>query len=109
MNNNDIDRRVMAHPQFQAMAREKSILGWSLTAIMIGVYAIYIIYIGASPETFAQTVGQGTVTIGIYAGLFVILFAILITGIYVHRANGVYETITQQVVTAVHEEEVHHD
>lgn len=108
MNKNNIDRRVMAHPEFQVMAREKSILAWSLTAIMISVYAVYIIYIGTSPATFAQTVGNSTVTVGIYAGLFVIFFAIAITGIYVYRANGVYENITQKVVKEVHEEE-HHD
>ncbi|MBP6562080.1 MAG: DUF485 domain-containing protein [Neisseriaceae bacterium] len=107
MNKNTIDRRVMAHPEFQAMAREKSMLGWSLTAIMVAIYAIYILYIGASPATFAQTVGNSTVTVGIYAGLLVILFAIGITGLYVQRANGVYEEITQKVVKEVHEEAEH--
>ncbi|MBP6346097.1 DUF485 domain-containing protein [Neisseriaceae bacterium CLB008] len=109
MNKNNIDHRVMAHPEFQAMARAKSILGWSLTAMMISIYVIYILYIGASPATFAQTVGDSAVTVGIYAGLFVILFAILITGIYVHRANGIYETITQKVVREVTQAEVTHE
>ncbi|MBP6115202.1 MAG: DUF485 domain-containing protein [Neisseriaceae bacterium] len=107
MNKNNIDHRVMAHPEFQAMAREKSILGWSLTVIMIIVYTVYILYIGASPATFAQTVGDSAVTVGIYAGLFVIFFAIAITGIYVYRANGVYEAITQKVVHEVHQEADH--
>ena len=69
---------------------------------MFVIYVIYILYIGASPESFGVPVAAGkTTTVGIYVGLFVILFAISITGIYVRQANGPLEEITQEVVREV--------
>ena len=69
---------------------------------MFVIYVIYILYIGASPESFGTPVAEGkTTTIGIYIVLFVILFAISITGIYVRQANGPLEEITQEVVREV--------
>ena len=69
---------------------------------MFVIYVIYILYIGASPESFGVPVAAGkTTTVGIYVGLFVILFAIGITGIYVRQANGPLEEITQEVVREV--------
>ena len=51
---------------------------------------------------FAKPVSEGSIiTWGIYVGLFVILFAIAITGIYVYLANGKFEKMTQEVVKDV--------
>ena len=95
-------QRVLSHPKFQEMARKKSVLGWSFSALMLFVYVVFILFIGFSPESFGVPVSPGSVTTwGIYVGLFVILFAISITGIYVRQANGPLEEITQEVVREV--------
>ena len=95
-------QRVLSHPKFQEMARKKSVLGWSFSALMLFVYVVFILFIGFSPESFGVPVSPGSVTTGgIYVGLFVILFAFAITGIYVHKANGEFEKMTQQVVKEV--------
>lgn len=97
--------RVLNNPEFQKMARQKSIMGWSFSIIMFAIYVAFILFIGVSPETFGTPVAAGMVTTwGIYIGLFVILFAIAITGIYVHRANGVFEKTTQRVIRQIEEE-----
>ncbi len=69
---------------------------------MFIVYVVFILFIGMSPHTFGIPVSEGSVTTwGIYVGLFVILFAFTITGIYVHKANGEFEQMTQDVVKKV--------
>ncbi|KLT73689.1 membrane protein [Neisseria arctica] len=94
--------RVLSHPKFQTMAKQKSILGWTFSAIMFAVYVIYILFIGIDPHTFGTPVSEGSVTTwGIYIGLFVILFSIAITGVYVYVANGKFEQATQEVVREV--------
>ncbi len=94
--------RVLNNPEFQKMARKKSILGWSFSALMFAIYVAFILYIGISPQSFGVPVSPGSVTTwGIYIGLFVILFAIAITGIYVHKANGEFEDMTQRVIREV--------
>ncbi|MBP6562083.1 MAG: DUF485 domain-containing protein [Neisseriaceae bacterium] len=102
MDPQDVVKKVLANPDFQEMAKQKSRLGWSFSIIMFVFYVIFILYIGISPDTFAQPVSAGaTTTVGIYAGLFIIVFAISITGIYVRSANGKYEDATRKVVEEV--------
>ena len=92
-------KRILSNPTFQRMARKKATLGWTFTALMLIVYFSYIGYIGISPDTFAQSVSPGSVTTwGIYAGLFVIVFAIAITGIYVYKANGEFDRLTKEAI-----------
>lgn len=98
--------RVLAHPQFQKMARAKAVLGWSFSALMLLVYVVYILFIGWVPEYFAvPLLADGATTWGIVFGLFVIVFAFAITGIYVHQANGRFEAMTQEVVKEITQEE----
>ncbi len=96
---------VLKNPEFQKMAKKKSRLGWWLSGIMFVVYVVYILYIGISPESFATPIADGGVTsIGIYIGMFVIVFAFVITGVYVHKANGEFDKETQDVIDMVKKE-----
>lgn len=96
--------RVLMHPKFRAMAKQKALLGWSFSAIIFFVYVAFIWVIGTSPQSFSAKVSAGGVTtIGIYVGVFVIVFSFLITLIYVSLANGRFEDITREVVDEVME------
>lgn len=95
-------KQVLSHPKFQSMARQKSILGWTFSTIMFLVYVGFIWIIGTSPQTFGAKVSGGSIiTVGIYAGVFVIIFSFLITLVYVYIANGKFEDMTQDVVKEV--------
>lgn len=97
-----IIQRVLRHPEFHKMAHKKALLGWSFSTLMLLVYVVYILFIAFKPEYFAIPVSEGSVTTwGIYFGLAVIIFAFVITGIYVYKANGEFETLTQKVVQEV--------
>lgn len=94
--------QVLNNPDFQTMARKKSGLSRLFTIITIAMYFWYIITLGINPKLFATPVSAGsTTTWGIYLGLAVILISILLTGIYVHKANGEFDTLTQKVIDDV--------
>lgn len=98
-------KRVLSHPKFINMAKRKSRLRWVFSALMFIVYFTFIALIGLNPEAFATPVSSGSFTTwGIYVGLFVIFFAFAITGIYVHKANGEYERMTQSVIDDIQKE-----
>lgn len=98
--------RVLAHPKFQRMARQKSILGWTFSAIMFFVYVGFIWTIGTAPKLLGErTDPNSVITVGIYAGVAMIIFAFVITLIYVWLANGKFEDMTQEVVKEVMEVE----
>ncbi len=46
----------------------------------------------------AQPIGNGVTTLGVPLGFGVIVFTIVITGIYVRRANGRYDALTQAIL-----------
>jgi uncharacterized membrane protein (DUF485 family) len=45
-----------------------------------------------------QSVGGSSITLGLVLGIAVILSAIVLTGIYVWRANGEFDELSRQVV-----------
>lgn len=46
----------------------------------------------------AQPLGAGVTTIGVPIGMGVIVFTIVITGIYVRRANGEFDQLTKEIL-----------
>lgn len=95
-------QKILSNPEFQKLARKKATLGWTFSAMMFVIYVVYIATIGLYPEAFGIPVSEGaTSTWGIYVGVFVIIFAFAITGIYVYKANGEFENTTQKVVRDV--------
>lgn len=95
-------RKVLDNPEFQKMARQKAVLGWSFSAVIFLMYVAFIWVIGSSPEMLKTPVSSGGITTwGIYIGIFVIVFSFVTTGIYVRIANGKFEKMTQEVVKSV--------
>ncbi|MFB6348475.1 DUF485 domain-containing protein [Moraxella sp. ZJ142] len=90
---------ILRHQEFQKMARQKALLGWGFSAVIFFMYVAYIWIIGSMPELLKVPVSpDGITTWGIYAGIFVIIFSFITTGIYVKIANGKFDKMTQDVV-----------
>jgi uncharacterized membrane protein (DUF485 family) len=49
-------------------------------------------------ELFALKLGEGVMTWGIPVGFGVIVFSVLITGLYVRRANNEFDRLTREIV-----------
>ena len=89
--------RVAANPKYAELVRERSRFSWTLTAIMLGVFFGYILLIAFNRELLARPVGGGTTTLGIPIGVGVILVGIVLTGIYVRRANRRFDVLTREI------------
>jgi uncharacterized membrane protein (DUF485 family) len=64
---------------------------------MLVIYYAFIFLVAFAPGLMAIPV-FGPVTLGFPLGLGVILSAVVLTGIYVVRANGEFDTLTRNVV-----------
>lgn len=95
---NDMVTKIVANPKYQQLVSARSSFGWILTAIMMVVYYGYIAVIAFNKGLFAQRLGDGVMTVGIPVGLGVIVFTIIITGIYVRRANSEFDALTHDIV-----------
>ncbi|HET8747398.1 MAG TPA: DUF485 domain-containing protein [Ramlibacter sp.] len=94
--------RIRANPKYQELRRKRNGFGWTLTFAMLVVYYGYIALIAFNKPFLSQPMGAGVTTIGVPIGMGVILFTIVITGLYVRRANNEFDALTRDIL----EEEV---
>ena len=90
--------KIEANPKYHELRRKRNLFGWSLTALMVAVYYGYIALIAFNKPFLAQPIGAGVISLGIPIGLGVIIFTVVITGIYVRRANGEYDRLTAEIL-----------
>ncbi|GCL61687.1 DUF485 domain-containing protein [Pseudaquabacterium pictum] len=93
--------RIRANPKYQELKRKRSSFGWWLTLLMMVVYYGYIALIAWNKPFLAQPLGNGVTTLGVPIGMGVIVFTIIITGIYVRRANGEFDQLTREILEDV--------
>lgn len=92
--------RIAADPRYQDLLKRRSRFTWLLSSIMLVAFFSYILLIAFDKPFLAQPIGNGTTSLGIPIGLGLILLGILLTGIYVRRANREFDPM----VAAIREE-----
>ena len=98
----DPDTWMANHPKFQELVQSRSRFAWTLSILMLLVYQGFILLVAFAPGFLATPLTAGGVTTwGIPIGLSVIVFAFLLTGLYVWVANGRYDEINRQLVAEV--------
>ncbi|MFZ2989589.1 DUF485 domain-containing protein [Ideonella sp.] len=93
--------RILAHPKYKALKAKRNAYGWALTLLMMVVYYGYIALIAWNKPFLAQPIGAGVTSLGVPIGLGVIIFTIVITGIYVRRANSEFDQLTRELLKDV--------
>ena len=95
-------RRVYHNERFHALERRRSRFSWTLAAVMSLIYYSFILVIAFSPELFAQRISEGSViTWGIPTGLAVIISSFVLTGVYVFRANRVFDRLRAELLEEI--------
>jgi len=90
--------KIKRHPKYTLLRNKRNRFGWTLSILMLVVYYGYIALIAFNKAFLAQPLGAGVTTLGIPLGMGVIVFTIVITGIYVFRANSEYDTLTKEIL-----------
>lgn len=93
--------KIQSHPKYQQLRTKRSSFGWALTILMLVVYYGYIALIAFNKPFLATPIGAGVTTLGIPIGMGVIVFTIVITAIYVRRANSEYDDLTAEILKDV--------
>jgi len=94
----DLGDRIRANPKYQELVSKRNSYGWIMTALMMIVYYGYILLVAFNKDFLAQKTGDGVMSIGIPIGVGVILFTVIITGIYIRRANTEFDDLKAQVI-----------
>ena len=91
-------RRIADDPRYLALVARRGRFAWTLSAAILIVYFGFILLVAFNKPFLATRLGAGVTTIGMPIGLGVIVFTIVITAIYVRRANSEFDALTDEIV-----------
>lgn len=89
--------RILRDPTFQTLVRERTSFAWIMSGVMLLVYLAFVFLAAFDKSFMASTIGDSSISWGIVLGVFTIVFAFALTGVYVARANGRYDDLTAQL------------
>ncbi len=93
--------RIRQEPLFRELVEQRTRFAWTLSAAMLVIYFGFILIIAFAPKVLAVPIAGGVMTLGIPVGLFVIVSAFVLTGIYVQRANSRFDSLTHDIMEKV--------
>jgi uncharacterized membrane protein (DUF485 family) len=90
--------RIRKDPKFVELERRRNGFSWTLCILMLAIYYGFIALVAFAPGLMAGRLGETVLTFGFPLGIAVILSAVVLTGIYVWRANSEFDRLTRDVV-----------
>ena len=97
----DLVQRIASHPKYKELKAKRSSFGWWLSLAGMVAYYGFILLVAFDKPLLAQKIGGGVTTLGMPLGVAVIVFTIIITWIYIRRANSEFDSLTEQIVKGV--------
>ncbi len=90
--------RIQRHPKYLELRRKRNLLGLTLTVAMLAVYYGFIALIAFDKPFLAQPLGTGVTSLGVPIGMGVIIFTVIVTAVYVRRANSEFDQLTRELL-----------
>lgn len=95
----EVAARVEANPKYHKLVSMRSSYSIIMTILVMAVYYGYILLVAFNKEWLATKIGSGMVTsIGIPLGVGVIVITIILTNIYVRRANTEFDSLNAAII-----------
>ena len=91
--------RMRPNPKFQELVSRRSRFAWTLAAIVLSMFYGFVMVVAFNPVSLGQAVSEGSMlTVGVAVEFFMFVFFWVLTAIYVKRANGEFDALTQEIV-----------
>jgi uncharacterized membrane protein (DUF485 family) len=97
----DLVQRIASHPKYKELKSKRTSFGWWLSLAGMLAYYGFILLVAFNKPLLSQKIGSGVTTIGMPLGVAVIVFTIIITWLYIRRANSEFDSLTEQIVKGV--------
>ena len=96
MNDKLVDR-IESNPKYKELVSKRNRLGIKLGIFVIVMFYAYILVIAFNKELLATKIGDGVTTIAFPIALAILVFSFITTLIYVRKANGEFEDLTNEI------------
>jgi cation/acetate symporter len=103
----EVYQSIRSNPRFQELVRKRGRFAWTLSAIVLTVFYGFVMVVAFKPALLAVPVSEGAaLTVGVAAGLVMFTSFWFLTALYVRRANGEFDSITEKILDDVKKEQI---
>ncbi len=88
---------IIQSPEFRALLAARRKLAVPISAIIIACYFGFILLVAFRPSALGYTPGGGHVSIGIYAGLGLLLLSFVLTAVYVRLSDRMVAPLQKDI------------
>lgn len=95
--NDELVEKIKANPNYQELVKKRTSFALKLGIFVLVMFYAYILTIAFNPTVLGTRIGEGVMTIAFPVAAAIIVISFITTLIYVNRANGEYEDLTEKV------------
>ncbi len=95
--NDELVQRIKANPNYQELVKKRTSFALKLGIFVLVMFYAYILTIAFNPTVLGTKIGEGVMTIAFPVAAAIIIISFITTLIYVRRANGEFEKLTDKV------------
>lgn len=97
--------RIRSNPKFHQLVKTRTRFAVILSLIVCVIFYGFVLLVAFNPEFIGQRLGTGYITVGIAVGLFQFIFFWLLIWLYVHRANGEFDRLNEEIISQAQQEQ----
>ena len=95
--NEELVEKIESNPKYKELVSKRNSLGIKLGIFVIVMFYAYILVIAFNKELLATKIGDGVTTIAFPIALAILVISFITTLIYVNKANGEFENLTNEI------------
>ncbi len=90
---------MRVNPKFQELVEKRGRFAWTLAAIVLVCFYGFVLMVAYQPVMLGKPLTEGgMLTVGVAIELFLFIFFWFLSFVYVRRANGEFDRLTQEIV-----------
>ena len=91
--------KIQANPKYHRLIKERDKLAWTLTVLVLIIYFGFILLVAFAPGFLTQPISATSVIpVGMLFGVGVIVASVVLTGIYVYKANSTFDPLIEEII-----------
>jgi uncharacterized membrane protein (DUF485 family) len=91
--------RILGNPEYRQLIHRRDSLAWWLSACVLVIYFGFVLMVAFTPGILTAKISEGSVIpVGMLVGVGVIVISIILTGVYVRRANNTFDPMIEAIL-----------
>lgn len=95
--NDQLVERIKSNPKYQELVKKRTGFALKLGIFVLVMFYAYILTIAFNPTVLGTLTGDGVMTVAFPIAAAIIVISFITTLIYVKRANGEFEDLTNSI------------